>query len=181
MRDDDSIRYNGECVTLHERNITLGPFITDNCFLIENSIKNTKLQGFKTVECIVFRQDDKPHLIFIEAKSSTLENNELRFDKLINNLSQKFIDSLNISFTLNTNLNKIEIHVPSNFSSFFTQNNKIIFVIIFSGNINDSSGIKEVVTRRLKKQSSLLRSLIDIEVQVISKEIAINNKLAISE
>ncbi len=85
---------------IEESGMRFGPFLSEDLFHIEMSRAYAALgNGFSSVEFVCMKQGvEKKYLYFIEAKSSSPnpENGEARFREWIDEVSQKFKDSLQL-------------------------------------------------------------------------------------
>ncbi len=85
---------------IEESGMRFGPFLSEDLYHIEASQAYASLgNGFSSVEFVCMKQrNEKKYLYFIEAKSSSPnpENGEERFYEWIDEVSQKFKDSLQL-------------------------------------------------------------------------------------
>ncbi|GMM73654.1 hypothetical protein MTsDn5_36070 [Alteromonas gracilis] len=81
-------------IEIPESGVTFGPFQTDSIFQIE---KSTNLpQSSKPVE-FVFLSSNNKSLVLVEAKSSfSKPENNIDFDKNLNEIYQKIVDSISV-------------------------------------------------------------------------------------
>lgn len=119
-------------VEINESNMVFGDFEEDKIFQIEKSMLHNKIgNGIKVVEFILLK--DINVLNFIEAKSSSpkpVEDNEVRFNEYIGEISDKFIHSFNLYYSaiLKRNKNYEEIH--NNFFELDSSKIKLRFILV---------------------------------------------------
>ncbi|MDC9621433.1 hypothetical protein PSI22_07215 [Xenorhabdus sp. XENO-7] len=84
-------------VTVSESGIEFGPFHRSNVFQIENVPYVKTLQGIKSCEFVLWR-DEQRHLIFLEAKSSIPNNTKLpdEYNLFFANICEKFDNSVQL-------------------------------------------------------------------------------------
>lgn len=88
-------------IQITESNMIFGDFEEDKVFQIEDSKLHKNVgNGIKVVEFILLSKENE--LSFIEAKSSSprpTENNIIRFNEFISEISEKFIHSFNLYYS----------------------------------------------------------------------------------
>ena len=151
-------------------------FGADNCYRIEESQlyqKSLRHLGFKAVEFVTYRSAsdaEESRLIFVEAKTSLRQKNaELRFVDEIANISQKFIDSLQIVCGIWHGGRKGKVPLPVNFDRFRENGNKIVFVLVVkNSDKKDLLAVAESISKKLLKEIRLWR----FDVKVLNEELA---------
>ena len=90
---------NQNMIEIEESGMKFGPFEYSHIFQIEKSKLYKNLHNVRTVEFIL---ENNNKLQFIEAKSSSpkpVPDNLVRFEEFIDEISQKFLHSLNLYYT----------------------------------------------------------------------------------
>jgi len=159
-------------------------FGEDNCFLIEDSRlyqKSLAHLGYKTVEFVMYKENGEPKsgkLLFVEAKTTlrSLEN-KTRFTDEINDISQKFIDALQIVCGVWHGARKEKPNLPANFADFRENGKKIVFLLVVKkGDRNQLLAASEAISKRLLKESRLW----NFDVKVIDEQIAQQENLVLA-
>ena len=159
-------------------------FGVDNCYLIEESrLYQTSLRhlGFKTVELVIYRSTSDTgggKLVFVEAKTTLRpENAAFRFADEINDISQKFIDALQIICGVWHGGRKGKVHLPKNFDQFRENGRQIVFILVVkSGDERDLLTVKDAISKKLLKEKRLWR----FDVEVLSEELAQKGNLVLA-
>ena len=158
-------------------------FGADNCYLIEESqLYQTSLRhlGFKTVEFVTYRSANdtkESKLIFVEAKTTLRPESAVsRFADEIADISQKFVDSLQIICGVWHGGRKDKVYLPANFDQFRENGKKIVFILIVkNGDARNLLTVKEAISRKLLKENRLWR----FEVKVLDEELARKENLVL--
>ena len=159
-------------------------FGIDNCYRIEESKlyqKSLRHLGFKTVEIVTYLSADKigeSKLIFMEAKTTLRpESTKLRFADEIADISQKFIDALQIVCGTWHGGRKGKVTLPKNFEQFRENGKKIVFVLVVKkSDKKDLLTVKDAIFKRLLKESRLWK----FKVEVLDEELARKENLVLS-
>jgi len=160
-------------------------FGADNCFLIEDSRlykKSLHHLGYKTVEFVAYHSAEKAEdssLIFLEAKTSLRPiSNNSRFVDEIADISQKFIDALQIICGVWHGGRKSKEPLPSNFAQFRESGKKIVFALVVKKlDTNDLLAIEDSIYKKLLKE----RRLWQFSVKVLNEELAQMENLVLVE
>ena len=117
-------------VTIYESSMLFGEFEDDKVFQIEtSSIYNIMGKGIKVVEFILLKDDNE--LNFVEAKSSSPKpetDNGEKLNEYVEKISDKFIDSFNLYYSIILKRNAGYEEVSNRF--FELSNEKIVFKFI---------------------------------------------------
>jgi len=112
-------------------------FGADNCYLIEDSYlhkQSLSSYGFKAVEFVLYissNSNESSKLIFVEAKIKIKPpENAKKFSDEIADISQKFIDSLQIICGIWHGGCKDKTPIPANFAHYREYGKKIILVFL---------------------------------------------------
>jgi len=160
-------------------------FGADNCFFIEESRlykKSLHHLGFKTVEFVAFSPADQmtdSKLIFVEAKTTLRQASaKARFEEEIGDISQKFIDALQLVCGVWHGGRKGKVSLPANFALFRESGKKIVFVLVVK-NIEEANlfNIKSAILDKLRRESILWK----FDLMVLSEELAMEEKLVLAE
>ena len=164
---------------IREAGLLFGEFDESDCFHIEESKIYSRLKGkgYKSVE-FVLRLPDRNELLFVEGKTSLpSEQNVERFHEEIDNISQKFMDSV----LLTTGIwfgEHSKAGAPSNADAFFTYGTQIVFTLVIKNRTWDGlSYIAECIMKKLRREHRLMR----FKVLVLREEDAIKRKLVIGD
>lgn len=158
-------------VEINESDMIFGDFEEDKIFQIEKSKLHNKIgNGIKVVEFILLKNVNE--LNFIEAKSSSprpTEDNFIRFNEYTGEISDKFIHSFNLYYSviLKRNENYQEIH--NNFFELDNSKIKLKFILVIK-----SHEIEWLmpISDALKKNLSYYHTIWKSEIIVINEEIA---------
>lgn len=147
-------------------------FADDDVFRIEKDELVCGCSGLKACECVVLIS---PRIAFIEAKSSTPNpNSGERFNEFIDDIKQKFTDSLNLFEGIKTghlgeealmrlplNLRNAEIHT----------NDYLIYLIVHGHRLDWLSGLQDALREALRDVIKEW-NLRDSNVKALNEEIA---------
>lgn len=137
-----------------ESSLCFGEYEEDRFFHIEKSNTYKSLGGdLKTVEFILCHNENK--IWMIEAKSSSPKpNNEVDFDKFINEIVQKFSDSIELFFSLVCERQfNVEDEMPDVFKKTSYPDIEIKLLIVIVGHkIEWLSPIRDSLKRSLSKK-----------------------------
>ena len=163
---------------IFESGMTFGDFDKDDCFNIEKYElykKSLSHLGFKTVEFVLYRHDK---LLFVEAKPSLrTEVNGNRFSDEVADISQKFMDALQIVCGLWHGGRKDKAKLPQSFSQFHKNGKGIVFVLVVKdGKKKDLLTTSRAISRQLLRENRLWR----FDIKVLNEELAKNEKLVVA-
>ncbi len=162
---------------ISESGMDFGPFDEKYLYQIEKSKMVQSLQ-IKIVEFIVYY---KKALIFLEAKSSSPEPNQAlsdkkgNFDEYIDDVSRKFINSVNIFVSICIKRNKDKISTELEKIDFSTINIKLLLVIK-DHKIEWLSPISDALKTRLNDLCKTL-NINPINILIINDTMAKEKKL----
>lgn len=146
-------------VIINESGMSFGPFQETDVFYIEKSKVYSSLEeGIKTVEFILYRSDME--IIFIEAKSSSPRpNNQENFDDFIEEISSKFIHSMDIYFSvLLKRLADDDGELPMIFKTADYSNVKLKLILVIKGHKTEwLPPINNSLKLKLKRQIKIWR------------------------
>ena len=155
-------------------------FDANSCYRIEDAplYKGTlKHLGFKTVEfvlCLKGIDDGQLKMMFVEAKPVIRP----KFDNEIRQISQKFIDALQIVCGIWHGGRKDEEALPPNFKEFMQNGKKIVFVLIVKNcDKSDLLPAQEAIYKKLQREHALWK----FEVKVLNEELAKKENLVLEE
>ena len=159
-------------------------FGTDNCFRIEDSRlyrQSLRHLGYKTVEFVTFRANGNPDegkLLLVEARTSLrLERQSDKFADEISDISQKFIDALQIICGAWHGGRKNKVSLPANFGIFRENGRKIVFVLVVKNSEQrDLLTVSDAIYKRLLRESRLWK----FDVKVLNEELAIKENLVLT-
>ncbi len=150
-------------VTIHESEMTFGPFPDQLIFHIENSSvyqKHLCPNGIKTCEFLLRR---KQNILFVEAKKScpnqihadTPEEKKAKYYEYINDIVQKMRDSLNLyaSMLLNCNENS---ELSQGIHSTNLKDISLVFVLV----------VKTAQPEWLEPFSNIMKAALDKEMRI---------------
>lgn len=160
-------------------------FGADNCYKIEESKlhkKSLKHLGYKTVEFVAYLSADtieESSLIFVEAKTTLRPtNNMIRFDDEIEDISQKFMDALQIVCGVWHGGRKGKEYLPANFAHFRENGKKIVFTLVVkNGEKKELLTVADAIYKKLLKERRLWR----FDVKVLNEELAQKENLVLVE
>lgn len=158
-------------VQINESNMIFGDFEEDKIFEIEKSKLHNKIgNGIKVVEFILLR--DENELNFIEAKSSSprpTKQNKIRFNEFIEEISDKFIHSFNLFYSIILKRNKDYGEMNNNFFELDNSQIKLKFILVIKGHeIEWLLPISDALKRKLSYQNTIWKS----EVIVMNDKVA---------
>jgi len=170
-----------------ESGMLFGDFSDDDCFWIEKSkIYDVSLKhlGFKSVEFVLHRYDNSENstnrneLLFVEAKTTLHPSVAGReFSAEISDISQKFIDALQIVCAAWHGGRKDKIKLPMNFKRYFESGKKIVFMLVLKNEPTIGlSIIGDAISKQLLKENRLWK----FDVIVLSEEFAIIENLVLA-
>ncbi len=158
-------------VEINESNMIFGDFEEDKIFKIEKSKLHNKIgNGIKVVEFILLKNENE--LNFIEAKSSSprpTKHNNIRFNEFIEEISDKFIHSFNLFYSVILRRNKDYREISSNFFELDNSQIKFRFILVIKGHeIEWLLPISDALKKKLSYQNTIWKS----EVIVMNDKIA---------
>ena len=164
--------------------LTFGDFSERDCFHIEKSRlyqKSLSTHGVKTVEFALIHPDTSNgtgKLWLVEARKS-FSHQENRFNSNITEISQKFIDSLQMSCSIWLGSHRNKAKLPSNIEDFFKHGGLFRFVLVIKEHDKREllTIIGEAIKAKLKKEFRIWR----FEIEVLDEELAIRRGLVIRE
>jgi hypothetical protein len=162
-----------------EGDLTFGDFHEADCFHIEKTDIYDVLsrKGIKSVEFILFRSKEN-ELLFVEGKKSLPSKDSIiRFSEEISNISQKFMDSLQLACGIWFGGHNKEVEVPKNVRDFFKYGVQIVFILVIKNREKDLLTIAEKIKKHLLKE----RRLWKFEVLAMNEKKACEKKLVIME
>ncbi|MCL1999601.1 MAG: hypothetical protein FWG65_12640 [Turicibacter sp.] len=148
-------------------------FGTDNCYRIEESnlYIETLEKAFKIVEFVVYQpiDADTGKLIFVEAKTNLPPQTKSAFNKEIADISQKFMDALQVICGIWHGGLKNTVQLPANFDKFRENGKDIVFLLVAKSLDNESLlDVEEAIYKKLMKE----RKLWNFDVRVLNEEFA---------
>ncbi|SUY45499.1 Uncharacterised protein [Clostridium putrefaciens] len=163
-------------VHINESNMIFGDFEEDKVFEIEKSKLHNKIgNGIKVVEFLLLRNENE--LNFIEAKSSSpqpTEQNVIRFNEFIEEISDKFIHSFNLFYSTILKRNKDYGEMNNNFFKLDNSQTKLKFILVIKDHeIEWLLPISDALKKKLAYQNTIWKS----EVIVMNDKIASNYNL----
>ena len=158
-------------------------FGSDNCYLMEESRlyqKSLKHLGYKTVEFVVSHSVanmEEHKLVFVEARTTLRpRSTKTRFDNEITDISQKFMDALQIICGVWHGGRKGKVPLPTGFSRFRDDGRKIIFLLVVkNGDKKELLTVADSIYRKLLKENRLWK----FEVKVLNEGLAIKENLVL--
>jgi len=159
-------------------------FGTDNCFRIEDSrLYKVSLQhlGYKTVEFVAYYANGNAggaKLLFVEAKTSVrVEAKVGKFTDEVADISQKFMDALQLICGAWHGGRKDKVPLPTNFANFRESGKKISFILVVK-----NSGDRDLLTMRDAISTHLVkeRRLWKFDIKVLNEELAIKENLVLA-
>ena len=168
-----------------ESDMIFGDFSADDCFWIEKSrLYSISLRhlGFKSVEFVLYRSGITPsdgELLFVEAKTSLRHNyNGLSFAAEISDISQKYMDALQIVCAIWHGGRKESEKLPRNFIKFYESGKKIVFILVVkNGDRENLPTVGDAIRKRLLKENRLWK----FEVLAINESDARKKNLIVTE
>ena len=164
--------------------MTFKDFGKDNCFQIEESklYKSLKHLGFKTVEFVAYRAGNHEgdcRLLFVEAKTTLRSEKDMpRFSDEIADISQKFIDALQIVCGAWHGGKKNTVKLPDNFTQFRENGKKIVFILVVKNSGKEELlTVADAISRQLLKEIRLWK----FEVKVFNEELAKKENLILGD
>ena len=159
-------------------------FGTDNCFLIENSrLYKVSLQhlGYKTVEFVVYSANGNAadaKLLFVEAKTTVrAESKTGKFADEVADISQKFMDALQLICGVWHGGRKDKVPLPTNFVNFRESGKKISFILVVKNSKDrDLLTVRDAISTYLVKE----RRLWKFDVKVLNEKLAIKENLVLA-
>ena len=169
-----------ECCSLkfyeNGSDIWFGDFNEDDCFRIEKSkiYQLIKTYGIKSIEFILSRLAVDTHadnkILFIEAKKSLQKQDYI-------DISQKFMDSLQLSSAISLGIHKKRAVLPKNIACFFEQGGQIIFILVVKDcgkeKTQQLKNMEEAIKRQLLKEYKIWKFI----VRAIKEETAKNENI----
>lgn len=162
---------------IRESGMDFGPFPDDRVFHIEKSRLYENMSG-RSVKSVEFMwKKSRNTLRFVEAKSSspqpTAENN-LRFDDFINDVSDKFLHSLNLYCSAVLERHKTVCDLPEAFRSLNAGCTAILFCLVINGHQTEwLPPIREALIRKLRPYNAIW----GVEIAVFNHEMAVEKGL----
>ncbi|MCL2361200.1 MAG: hypothetical protein FWC73_05245 [Defluviitaleaceae bacterium] len=162
-------------------------FGADNCdcYRIEDSNlyrKSLRHLGYKSVEFVVYNSSGRAGesmLIFVEAKTTLRpQNSKSRFSDEIADISQKFMDSLQIICGIWHGGRKGKTQLPANFAQFYESGKKIVFALVVKNSEKrELLTVADAIYRKLLKE----RRLWKFDVKVLNEELSQKENLVLAE
>lgn len=169
---------NQNMIEIEESGMKFGPFECSHVFHIEKSKLYKNLHNIKTVEFIL---ENNNKLQFIEAKSSSpkpVPDNLVRFEEFIDEISQKFLHSLNLYYTGVLGRHASANDLPDPMKKINHQQVSIKFILVIKNHQDEwLLPIKDALEKKMNSISSIWES----QVAVINAKTAQKYKLVQSE
>lgn len=158
-------------VQINESNMVFGDFEEERIFEIEKSKLHNKIgNGIKVVEFVFLRNENE--LNFIEAKSSSprpTKENIIRFNEFIEEISDKFIHSFNLFYSVLLKRNKDYGEMNNNFFELDNSKIKLKFILVIKGHeIEWLLPISDALKKKISYQNIIWKS----ELIVMNDKIA---------
>lgn len=160
---------NQNMVEIEESGMTFGPFESSHIFWIEKSELYKNLHNIKTVEFILEHNDN---LQFIEAKSSSprpVPDNTVRFEQFIDEISQKFLHSLNLYCAGILGRHGSSNDIPDSMKNMEHQKLSIKFILVIK---NHQTEWLMPIQDALDQKMSSISAIWESQVAVINEKIA---------
>jgi len=164
---------------IDEQGIIFGDYNDADCFHIEKTDLYTSLsgKGVKSVEFILHQPDNRK-LLFIEGKSTLPAKKSVdAFKKEISEISQKYMDSLQLACGIWFGEHNNKVEVPENGANFFRYGEQIVFVLVIKNRKGNLIYIADMIKRQLQKEYRLWR----FEVLVLNEDDARKKQLVVCE
>lgn len=151
--------------------MVFGDFEEERIFEIEKSKLHNKIgNGIKVVEFVFLRNENE--LNFIEAKSSSprpTKENIIRFNEFIEEISDKFIHSFNLFYSVLLKRNKDYGEMNNNFFELDNSKIKLKFILVIKGHeIEWLLPISDALKKKISYQNIIWKS----ELIVMNDKIA---------
>jgi len=162
-----------------EEGLIFGDYNDADFFHIEKTelYKRLSVKGIKSVEFIL-HQPDKSKLLLVEGKTTLPAKNNIEdFNKEISEISQKFMDSLQLACGIWFGGHNSKVEVPENGASFFRYGIQIVFVLVIKNRKGDLLHIADRIKKRLLREHRLWR----FDVLVLNESDAFNERLVVLE
>lgn len=158
-------------VEINESNMIFGDFEENQVYKIEKSKLHNRIgNGIKVVEFVLLRSENE--INFIEAKSSSprpTKENTIRFNEFIDEISDKFIHSFNLFYSVVLKRNNGYGEISSDFFEVDNSKIKIKFILVIKGHeIEWLLPISDALKKKLSYQNTIWKS----EVIVMNDDIA---------
>lgn len=165
---------NQNMIEIEESGMKFGPFPDSHVFWIEKSELYKSVHNIKTVEFIL---ENNNKLQFIEAKSSSpkpVPENTVSFEQFIDEISQKFLHSLNLYYAGVLGRHGSANDVPAFMKKIDHQQVSIKFILVIKNHQNEwLMPIKDALEKKMSSISSIWES----QVAVINAKTAQKYKL----
>ena len=159
-------------ISIRESEMEFGPFAEDTVYQIEKSRLHESVNNVKTVEFILMKGVREKALHFVEAKSSSPRPggmNETRFDEFVDDISKKFLHSLNLYCSAIMNRHNTVNDIPNSFKDAVFSDMAIKFVLVIKGHqIEWLPPVQEALNRKMIGYSSIWNT----QITVINDEMA---------
>ena len=139
---------------IYESDMVFGDFNEADCFHIEQTDIRKRLasRGVKSVEFVLSQPMEK-RILFVEAKSTLPSANNIeRFEEEINDISQKFMDSLSLTCGIWFGSHNSEVTAPDNREQFFSYGTQIVFILVIKSRKRDLPHIEDMIKRQLLRE-----------------------------
>ena len=164
---------------IDEEGLLFGDFELSDCFHIEKTKLYSKLsgRGFKSVEFVLHRPQ-KHELLFVEGKTTLPSiDNKVKYNDEIVEISQKFMDSLQLTCGIWFGRHNGNVAVPANSSYFFSYGIQIVFVLVIKNRKGNLVRIAEEIKRKISREHKLWR----FDVLVLNEDDARTHNLVVLE
>jgi len=164
---------------ISESDMLFGDYDEANCFWIEKTDLYGSIagKGYKSVEFVLHRPD-RYELQFVEGRSTLpAQGNVERYNEDIAEISQKFMDSLQLACGIWFGEHNSKVAVPQNGRSFFEYGTQVTFVLVIKNRRGKMTAIAEKIKREILREYRLW----GFKIVVMSEEIAIRDNLVVGE
>jgi len=164
---------------ISESDMLFGDFDEANCFWIEKTdiYQRFSGKGIKCVEFVLLRPEIRD-LLFVEGRSSLpAQANVERYNEEISEISQKFMDSLQLTCGIWFGEHNRKVDVPRNCNSFLSYGTQIKFILVIKNRRGKLASIAERIKREILREYKLW----GFKVIVMNEELAIKDNLVIGE
>lgn len=168
---------------VRESGMRFGPFPSDALIRIEKIPEYTAIQQGMHISEFVYYNRQKQKLISLEAKTSapnpnseTAESPKENFRKFINEIREKFENSLDLYLSM-----ALKKNVPGDFDKIDYNKLEIVFVLVVKNHqrqwLKDIKDAMEMAVRSIHRTNKIWKC----KVIVLNEEMAVKVKLAVSE
>jgi len=162
-----------------ESDMLFGDFDEANCFLIEKTAiyRSISGKGYKSVEFVLSRPESN-ELLFIEGRSTLpAQANVDRYNEDISDISQKFMDSLQLTCGIWFGQHNASVKVPQNGNSFLKYGTQVTFILVIKNRKGKLTSIAERIKREILREYRLW----GFKVLVLNEDLAVRDNLVVGE